>query len=490
MPARVDRPVGRAATAGVRLRRMADRPTLTELADGVYAWLQPGGETGVANAGVVVDDDGLTVIDTLMVRSQWEPFAAAVDGARPPGAAHASSPTRTSTTSAAPRRSPTAAIYGTPATSDALDQPMPIDAYKAFMPAFAEEFDDLAELGTRPVTHLVDGAAQLTPRIELLPATGHTAGDLHGARRRRRRVLRRRPLLLRRDAARVPGRPRGVGRHARRGRRARRRDRARPRAGRRRAPRCATCRRYLRACVAANGDPHAIAAGPVGHAGSTATRDAINVERAALLAAGDDEIPPSMLKAIGIELTVGRGPGDLRRRVAAYISGARMAKNPDPQPQARRAPRVVTRTLDDWSTMFHLVPRGPAADRPEAAACVPIAQAHLRDVRRRRLPHRVLRRRQRVIATRRARRGRGPSTSSFVDPDARARRRASGSRTCPRSCTCARTRTLVDRGRGLGPARVAAGGQRDRQGDGLERAHGGRRRRPAAHPRLARLTCV
>ena len=46
------------------------------------------------------------------------------------------------------------------------------------MPAFDEEFDDLAELGTRPVTHLVDGAAQLTPRIEVLPAPGHTPGDL------------------------------------------------------------------------------------------------------------------------------------------------------------------------------------------------------------------------------------------------------------------------------------------------------------------------
>ena len=46
------------------------------------------------------------------------------------------------------------------------------------MPAFDEEFDDLAELGTRPVTHLVDGAAQLTPRVEVLPAAGHTAGDL------------------------------------------------------------------------------------------------------------------------------------------------------------------------------------------------------------------------------------------------------------------------------------------------------------------------
>ena len=51
---------------------------LTQLAEGVYAWIQPGGETGVSNAGVIVDDDGLTIVDTLMVRSQWEPFSQAV----------------------------------------------------------------------------------------------------------------------------------------------------------------------------------------------------------------------------------------------------------------------------------------------------------------------------------------------------------------------------------------------------------------------------
>ena len=42
-------------------------------------WLQPGGESGVSNAGVVIDDDGITVIDTLMVPEQWQPFAAAVN---------------------------------------------------------------------------------------------------------------------------------------------------------------------------------------------------------------------------------------------------------------------------------------------------------------------------------------------------------------------------------------------------------------------------
>ena len=50
-----------------------------ELADGVFVWLQPGGESGVSNAGAIVDDDGITVVDTLMVRSQWEPFAHAVE---------------------------------------------------------------------------------------------------------------------------------------------------------------------------------------------------------------------------------------------------------------------------------------------------------------------------------------------------------------------------------------------------------------------------
>ena len=151
--------------------------SLTELGDGVYAWLLPGGETGVANAGVVIDDDGITVIDTLMVRSQWEPFAP-----RSPrstcrcGAPF--SPTRTSTTSGGTKAFPHAAVYASPSASAALDEDMPIDGYKKFMPAFEAEFDDLAELGTRDVTHEIDGAAQLTERIEVLPANGHTDGDL------------------------------------------------------------------------------------------------------------------------------------------------------------------------------------------------------------------------------------------------------------------------------------------------------------------------
>lgn len=150
---------------------------LQPLADGVWAWIQPGGGSGVSNAGVVADDDGLTVIDSLMVRSQWVPFTVAV--------AELATPVKRLVLTHAhvdhvggSRGFPMAAVYGTPATSALLEQPMMVDAYKAFMPGFADEFDELSDTGTRKVTHEVHDAAALTPRVEVLPAAGHTPGDL------------------------------------------------------------------------------------------------------------------------------------------------------------------------------------------------------------------------------------------------------------------------------------------------------------------------
>ena len=279
-----------------------DLPTLTlhELADGVFVWLQPGGESGVSNAGVVVDEDGLTVIDTLMVPDQWRPFAEAVQRLGLPVRrvvlthAHIDHVGGTSAFR-------NAKVLASPLTSELLDQTMPLDAYKAFMPAFRDGFDELAAIGTRPVSHIVDDAAALTPRIEVLPASGHTAGDLvvlvddadvlfagdlcfFGVT----------PLAFQGDVAQwaevlgaigelaetiVPG-------HG-------------PVGG---TEEVEALRAYLAACVDAAGDPAAIPAGPWDTWLERDERDAINVERAAMLAAGGDPqaFPPSMLRALGL----------------------------------------------------------------------------------------------------------------------------------------------------------------------------------------------
>lgn len=272
---------------------------LQTLADGVWAWIQPGGGSGVSNAGVVADDDGLTIVDTLMVRSQWQPFAAAVTEIGLPVRrlvlthAHVDHVGGT-------KAFPLASVFGTPATSALMDQPMMIDAYKAFMPVFAAEFDDLAETGTRRVTHEVMDAAALTPRVELLPGAGHTPGDLmvlvddadvlfagdlcfFGVT----------PLAFQGDPAAwaevlgpvadlasvvVPG-------HGHLGGEA---D-------------VVVLRDYLAACVAAAGRPGAIPPGPW-DGWIERDRDVVNVERAAMLAAGEPpgSMPPSMLRAIGL----------------------------------------------------------------------------------------------------------------------------------------------------------------------------------------------
>ncbi len=274
---------------------MTDRPQLTleEIADQVWVWIQPGGESGVSNAGVIEDEDGLTVVDTLMVPSQWGPFAEAVKALGRPVKrvvlTHAHIDHVGGTTAFR-----NTMVLGSPMTSALLDQPMPVDAYKAFMPAFTEGFEELAVIGTRPVSHLVDDAAQLTTRIEVLPARGHTDGDLmvlvadcdvlfagdicfFGVT----------PLAFQGDPAAwadvlgvvgdlaetiVPGHgPVGGGAEV------------------------AELRDYLRHCVAGSIPP-----GPWDAWVERGERDPINIEKAAMLRAGDDGMPPSMLKAIGL----------------------------------------------------------------------------------------------------------------------------------------------------------------------------------------------
>jgi glyoxylase-like metal-dependent hydrolase (beta-lactamase superfamily II) len=271
-----------------------DELALTEVAGGVLAWLPPDARTGVANAGVIVDDDGVTVVDTLMVRSQWAPFAAAVAELGPvrrvvlthPHVEHVGGT----------KAFPAAAVYGTRFTSEMLDLPMPTDAYQRFMPEFADEFEDLAEVGTRAATHVIAGAASLTPRVEVLPAPGHTPGDAivlvadadvcfagglcsFGVT----------PQLWQADPSAwvdvldvvvdladviVPG----FG----------------PVGG---EPEVRDLQGYLRACIDAARTHTKVAPGPWDR-WRERDLDAINVERAVLLAEGRDEMPPTMARTI------------------------------------------------------------------------------------------------------------------------------------------------------------------------------------------------
>jgi cyclase len=279
----------------VAVPEAASPASLTALAPGVYAWVEEPHAIGRPNAGAVVDEDGTTVVDTLMVPSQSARLAAAVSelGRRVPRVVLTSGHIEFAGGTSQFRL---AAVYGSALTSAQLDKPPNIEAYKAFMPAFAEEFEHLE---TRPVSHIVDSPVMLTPAVEIIPVAGHTPGNLI-VRVPAAGVLFAggmcsfgvTPLAFQGDPAAwaqaltavadladtiVPG-------HG-------------PVGG---AAQVRELQAYLVACVDADGDPGAIPAGPWD---SWADRhvDPINVEPAHLLSRGDDRIPPSMLRAIGSE---------------------------------------------------------------------------------------------------------------------------------------------------------------------------------------------
>ncbi len=272
---------------------------LVELATGVFALVDPTPRFGHSNVGLVIDGDGLTIFDTTAtpsggerVRQQVLELTAALE-----------LPIRRVVLSSS--RIPfsgggqpfwAAAFFGSDATSDQLDAPPNPQAFRRLLPDFALSYPD--DFATRPITHTVSDAAWLTSAAYALPLEGESAGNL---------VLRLEaagvvfcgalasfgvtPLaydanllawiaslrqLLELGTTFIPGHgpPGGTG------------D-------------IEDLIGYLTQCIEAKGDPGRIGPGPWD--GWTDRRfDPINVERAALLANGRDEIPQSMFALLDL----------------------------------------------------------------------------------------------------------------------------------------------------------------------------------------------
>ena len=279
-----------------------DAGTLQPIAPGVWAWI---GAAGVGNAGVVVDDDGITVIDTLVAPSAARALNESL--------ARFDRPVRrvVFTSSHLPSVGGStvfwmAARHGRSQASALLEQPVPVDAYTRLAPAFASEFTSPDEAGrpysTRPVSHVVDVAAWLTSSVMVVPVSGQQSENLvvlvpgahtlfcgafasigtapnawDGDPEAWAAAL---GELAGLDASVIVGGAGPIGT----------RDHLHAQQA------------YLLACVDADGDPRRIPSGPWDD-WNDRDLDAVNVERAAALAVGDRGVPRTMLRRLGLDGT-------------------------------------------------------------------------------------------------------------------------------------------------------------------------------------------
>lgn len=159
------------------------RPTqdaiLVELGRGVFAYVHPEPRFGASNIGVVIDSDGLTLIDTSATPQQAAQTVSAVLGLTQELALPIKRVILTSSRVAFTGGSSvlwSAAFYGTECTSLDLDQPSNPDAFRRLLPNLADAYND--DFTTRPVTHVVSEATALTPSITVLPLRGESHQNL------------------------------------------------------------------------------------------------------------------------------------------------------------------------------------------------------------------------------------------------------------------------------------------------------------------------
>jgi glyoxylase-like metal-dependent hydrolase (beta-lactamase superfamily II) len=250
---------------------------------------------GVTNAGIVVEADGITVVDTLIGGSRTEACASAVESIGVPVRRVVLTSSHVPYVGGAGRFR-LAAVYGTSQISAHLDQPPNIAGYRQLYPDIADEFEEIA---ARAVSHVVVDAAWLTPAIIAVPTTGQIeqnlvvqvpgAGVVFAGAMCSFGV---RPLAFDGDPAAWAD---ALDRIVELG------DLIVPGQGPVGSPAdVAILQQYLRACVDADGDARRVGTGPW-ERWACPEFDLVNVERAAMLTRGERVVPPSMRPLLGID---------------------------------------------------------------------------------------------------------------------------------------------------------------------------------------------
>lgn len=272
---------------------------LVELNRGVFALVDPIGRFGYSNVGLVIDADGLTIVDTTATPDRGERARRQIIDLT----AHLDIPIKRVALSSS--RIPfsgggdafwAAGFYGTEVTSDQLDAPPSPQAFRRLLPDFAVAYTD--DFTTRPITHTVSEGAWLSAAAFALPLPGESAANLAilvegagvvfagalasfgvtplGYEADPTAWIESLELLRTLGPTVIPG-------HG-------------PPGG---AADMADLIGYLTACIEADGDPARIPSGPWDR-WSDRRFDAVNVERAAMLRRGIDEIPRSMFALLGL----------------------------------------------------------------------------------------------------------------------------------------------------------------------------------------------
>lgn len=277
----------------------AGRYSLVELGRGVFAWVDGDRRFGSSNVGLVIDGDGLTVIDTTATPARGAAVRQEIEALTGELGLPVKRVVYTSSRIAfvgGSRSFWPSAFYATDPVSDALDLPADPEIFRRLLPDLADDYPD--ELVTEPASHTVSERAWLTPAVELMPLPGEgpanlvalvpAAGVAFAGALASFGVT---PLGLEADPAAwitslgllAEAAPTIVPGHGPPGGTADLGDLA----------------GYLAACIEARGDVGALRPGPWSRWADQRFHP-VNVERAARLARGDAGVPEAMLRLLGL----------------------------------------------------------------------------------------------------------------------------------------------------------------------------------------------